>query len=60
MECIRFAKMTGAANDFIVLDNRAGTLRPLPPGTIRKLCARRFAVGADGFMIMSAAAAADF
>lgn len=59
---IRFTKMQGAANDFIVLDNR--DMR-LPEETLsalaRQLCPRRFAVGADGLMaVETAEAGGDF
>lgn len=57
---VRFAKMSGAGNDFILIDNR---LREMPePGAdwIQKVCRRRFSVGADGLLVLSAAEQADF
>lgn len=41
---IEFAKMHGAGNDFVVVADRA----PDDSETIRRLCDRRFGVGADG------------
>ena len=44
-----FTKMNGAGNDFVVCDNRAGTLT-LDPSTIARLCDRHRGVGADGLL----------
>src|ERR1700753_504437 len=49
MDILRFTKMTGAGNDFVVIDNRALTT-PLTPDYIAWLCARHFGVGADGLL----------
>lgn len=57
---VRFAKMSGAGNDFILIDNRR---REMPePGAdwIQKICRRRFSVGADGLLVLSTAEQADF
>ena len=48
---LSFCKYQGTGNDFIILDGR----QPLPALTteqIRKLCDRRFGIGADGLMIL--------
>ncbi|MFQ5877525.1 MAG: diaminopimelate epimerase [Acidobacteriota bacterium] len=48
-----FFKMSAGGNDFIVLDNRAGTLRVESMGEdIRRLCARALSVGADGVILL--------
>lgn len=60
MSTIRFAKMAGAANDFVVLDNRDGAYANASPEWIRKICTPRFAVGADGLMLLSSAPDADY
>ncbi|MCK5243024.1 diaminopimelate epimerase [bacterium] len=60
MTSYRFAKMSGAGNDFIVIDNRGNTLPDINVQKIQKLCARRLSVGADGLLILSAAPDADF
>lgn len=54
---LRFAKMTAAGNDFIVIDNRLGQVPEPDPRWIFKLCSRRLSVGADGLMLLGAAAA---
>ena len=43
---IRFTKMQGAGNDFVVLDETAARL-PLSPAHYRYLADRHFGVGAD-------------
>ena len=48
---INFVKMTGAGNDFIMLDNRDGTFsNVLNTQLIEKLCKRAISVGADGLI----------
>lgn len=46
-----FTKMHGAGNDFVVFDNRDGRLR-LSTEQIRRLCDRRFGIGADGLLLL--------
>lgn len=60
MTPIRFAKMAGAANDFIVIDNRDGRLDGIGRDFIGRVCRRRFSVGADGLLLLSPAGDADF
>jgi len=47
---MRFVKYHGLGNDFVVFDLRAGDVHPSPldPEIARRLCDRRFGVGADG------------
>ncbi|VVM07775.1 diaminopimelate epimerase [Methylacidimicrobium cyclopophantes] len=47
---IQFTKMTGAGNDFVLVDNRDGRLR-LRPDQIARLCDRHFGIGADGMLV---------
>jgi diaminopimelate epimerase len=47
---MRFTKMTGAGNDFIMLD--AEQAPRLSADSIRLLCDRRFGIGADGLMLV--------
>jgi diaminopimelate epimerase len=57
---LRFIKMNGAGNDFVMLDNRLGDLR-LAPDQIAKICDRHRGVGADGVLVLERAAnGADF
>ncbi len=57
---LRFWKMHGLGNDFIVVDNRDGALGDLvAPATARRLCERRFSVGADGLLLLSDSTIAD-
>lgn len=50
-----FTKMTGAGNDFVVIDNRDGAYTLSGP-QIERVCDRRFGVGADGLLAVEAAA----
>ncbi len=57
---LTFTKMNGAGNDFVLLDNRAGSLR-LDAKTIERICDRHRGVGADGVLLVEPAAnGADF
>ncbi len=50
---MRFCKMNGAGNDFIILDNREGALdSEWFPALARTVCHRRLSVGADGLMVV--------
>ncbi len=53
---LHFYKMTGAGNDFVMLDNRDLSLTPhLDAETIEALCNRRFGIGADGLLAVEPA-----
>jgi diaminopimelate epimerase len=56
---IDFVKMNGAANDFIMVDNRTGSIR-LPGDAVAALCDRRRGVGADGLILIEPAPENDF
>ena len=52
--------MHGLGNDFIVVDNRNGAISDLAAADLaRRLCERRFSVGADGLLLLSNSAVAD-
>ena len=57
---IKFVKMAGAGNDFIVIDNRGPVLTDGLAEFARLHCRRRFDVGADGVVLVEPSAAADF
>jgi diaminopimelate epimerase len=48
---LRFTKMNGAGNDFVLLDNRAGNVR-LERDQIARICDRHRGVGADGVLLL--------
>jgi len=48
---LEFTKMNGAGNDFVLIDNRAQTLK-LSRDQIVRLCDRHRGIGADGVMIL--------
>ena len=50
---MRFTKMHGAGNDFILLDNREARLPfGAVPALARRLCAQHTSLGADGLMLI--------
>lgn len=50
---MRFTKMQGAGNDFILIENLDGSLDPADYSRIAaRLCTRRLSVGADGLMVL--------
>lgn len=55
-----FWKMSGAGNDFIILDNRRGTFHTLQRDFFRRICCRKLSVGADGVCVISESRKADF
>jgi diaminopimelate epimerase len=48
---LRFTKMNGAGNDFILIDNRAGDIH-LDRSQIAHLCDRHRGIGADGILLL--------
>src|SRR5256885_896006 len=51
---LKFTKMNGAGNDFVLLDNRDGALQ-LGRSAIARLCDRHRGVGADGVLVVEPA-----
>jgi diaminopimelate epimerase len=51
MPMLRFTKMNGAGNDFILFDNRNGTV-VLDRDQIARLCDRHRGIGADGVLVL--------
>jgi len=57
---ISFNKYQGTGNDFIILDNRNSEYSALTEKQIKKLCDRRFGIGADGLILLSIKTGFDF
>lgn len=57
---IHFFKYQGTGNDFIILDNRKNEYNFLSAEQVRRLCDRRFGVGADGLMLLNEKNGYDF
>ena len=56
---MKFYKYQGAGNDFLIADNRDGSVQ-LSTEQIAALCDRRYGVGADGFMLLEVSSEYDF
>lgn len=54
-----FSKYQATGNDFVLIDNRAGTLN-LSVEQVRMLCDRHFGIGADGLILIEPHPTADF
>lgn len=59
MKQMKFYKYQGAGNDFLIADNRDGSVQ-LSTEQIAALCDRRYGVGADGFMLLEVSSEYDF
>lgn len=57
---LSFSKMSGAGNDFVVIDNRKKILPKSLNRLVRRVCRRKFSVGADGVLILETDRQADF
>lgn len=56
---MKFYKYQGAGNDFLIADNRDGSVQ-LTMAQIAALCDRRYGVGADGLMLLESSPEYDF
>jgi diaminopimelate epimerase len=58
---VPFTKMSGAGNDFIVIDHRVPLIPEVEqPDFAKRVCRRMFSVGADGLIFIEDSAVADF
>ena len=58
---IPFMKLSGAGNDFIVIDNRQRLIAPKAlPAFVRHVCRHHLSVGADGLILIEKSRKADF
>lgn len=57
---MEFAKMTGAGNDFIVIDDRSNTVGEDARELAKQLCRRRLSIGADGLIVIVPSSRCDF
>lgn len=56
---MKLYKYQGAGNDFLIADNRDGSVQ-LTAQQVSKLCDRRYGVGADGLMLLESSERYDF
>ena len=60
MSSVQFWKMHGLGNDYVVIDNRDGKIGDKNAAELAKrLCERRFSVGADGLLLVCGSKVAD-
>lgn len=58
---VNFIKYHGTGNDFIIIDDRKGTIKKkLSTKIIKALCTRRFGIGADGMILLKSHRKYDF
>ena len=57
---LEFSKYQGTGNDFVIFDNRDGSFPKENVGQIRKICDRKFGIGADGLMLLENEEGFDF
>jgi diaminopimelate epimerase len=60
MKKIRFWKMSGSGNDFVVVDRRNRSLLEDPSRFAQRVCRRKVSVGADGVLLLEESKRADF
>src|SRR3954464_7872707 len=60
MKKIKFLKMSGSGNDFVIVDNRRGTFPKPVSAWAKRLCHRQEGVGADGLLLLEKSENADF
>ncbi|MDP2941715.1 MAG: diaminopimelate epimerase [Candidatus Omnitrophota bacterium] len=67
MKAIKFTKMVASGNDFVVIQGQCEAKRSLPEGDkatshkllARKICDRKYGVGADGLLLLEKSKVAD-
>ncbi|MFH1823670.1 MAG: diaminopimelate epimerase [Candidatus Firestonebacteria bacterium] len=59
MRNLRFAKLSGAGNDYLVMDHRRKVIRN-PELLAKEVCDRRRSIGADGLLLLERSKNADF
>jgi diaminopimelate epimerase len=57
---IAFNKYQGTGNDFVILDNRNSAYSNLDTKQVKKICDRKFGIGADGLMLLNLKDGYDF
>ena len=60
MKEIIFTKLTGAGNDFVLIDKELNPELNISSNLVVKLCDRRFGIGSDGLLVISNDEETDF
>ncbi len=58
-KAIKFTKAVATGNDFVIIDNRSGSLKGLS-GLAKNVCDRTWSVGSDGLLVVERSKIADF
>lgn len=59
MRGIKFTKMEGAGNDFVVIENCPSSTVHGPQILAKKICDRKYGIGADGLLLLEKSSRAD-
>lgn len=59
MSTLKFTKAVATGNDFIIVDNRASSLKDLP-ALAKKACDRKRSIGSDGLLVVESSKKCDF
>ena len=57
---IPFMRLSGAGNNFVIVNNREGIVEYENTGFVEKVCQRRMSAGADGVLLVENTDKADF
>jgi diaminopimelate epimerase len=58
---VNFSKLTAAGNDFVLIDNRKSIIAKKECQSLaKKLCDRKYSIGADGLILLEKSACKDF
>lgn len=57
---MKFHKFTAAGNDFIIIDNRRNIVKSSVSSLAKRLCDRKFSIGADGLILLEKSRKAEF
>lgn len=60
MNEINFTKLTGAGNDFVLIDKKLNPMISVDSKLIKRICDRRFGIGADGLLTIDDGENTDF
>ncbi len=57
---IKFTKAVATGNDFVIVDNRSSEIKNSLSALAKKVCQRKYTIGADGLLVIERSKKADF